>query len=290
MRKALLLLVITLLTGLTPAAAAATQPGDEGRAALYRGEHEKAAALLEKAIALEPKNPEYHFLLGAAYADMARRAGKLKQVSLAKKTKDAFERAVALDPRYTEARFGLITYYLVAPGFLGGGEDKAIAQATTIKSYDSIDGHRAFGRIYTHQKKPDLARKEFVDAVRENPRSAKAHYHLGNFYLNEKNWAAALHELDMTLQLDAAYMPAWLRVGQVAARSEKDYPRGEEALRKYLAYSPGKGEPSHASAWYALGLIQEKQGKKAEAKASFLNALKIAPNDKTVTAALKRVS
>ena len=132
---------------------------------------------------------------------------------------------------------------------------------------------------------------EFVEAVRAHPKSAKAHTYLGNHYLfNEKNWSAALHEFESAVQLEPAYMLAWFRIGQHAAASGSNYARGEEALRRYLAYTPSQNEPGHAGAWMTLGSIQEKQGKKTEAKTSYTNALKLVPNDKGVREALKRVS
>ena len=290
MRKLLAVAFVAVLFPLSLSAATAAEYAAAGKAALERRELEKAAELYEKAVALEPNNAQYHYLLGGAYGDLARTAGKLKQIGLAKKTKASFERAVELDPKMVDARFGLITYYLVAPGFMGGGDDKALAQAAEIKRIDGIDGHRAYARVYMNQKKTDLARKEYVDAVRENPKSAKAHYFLGNFLLNEKNFDGSLHEYDMALQLDPSFMPAYLGIGRHAGNAGTNYARGEESVRKYLAYKPTDKEPSHAAAWYALGLIQEKQGKKAEARASFNSALKLAPGDKTVTEALKRVN
>ena len=288
MRKATLLSLICLFVSLPLCAATAAEYAAQGRAALTRDDHEKAVELYTKAIALEPKNADYHYFLGAAYGEMAQEAGMLKAASLAKKTKAEFEQAVALDPKHTDARMGLVSFYLLAPGFMGGGDDKAVAQAAAIKAYDSLDGHRAYATIYRHQKKPDLARKELVDMVRENPKSAKAHTILGNSYASEKNWSAALHEYDMALQLDPAFMIAYLRLGQHAANSGTNYARGEEALRKYLA-DPGE-QGGHAVAWMALGVIQEKQGKKAEAKASYTNALKLVPGDKGLKEAVKRVS
>jgi tetratricopeptide (TPR) repeat protein len=127
--------------------------------------------------------------------------------------------------------------------------------------------------------------------VRANPKSAKAHVLFGNFLAgNDKNWKSALHEYESALQLDPAFMVAHLRIGQLAVSSGSNYARGEEALRKYLAYTPTDKEPGHAAAWYTLGMLQEKQGKKADAKASFSKGLKLAPGDKTLTEALKRVS
>jgi tetratricopeptide (TPR) repeat protein len=290
MRVTALLLLLCLFLPTSAFAATAAEHVTAGNAALDRNDAEKAVSLFEKAIALEPKNAKYHFLLGSAYGEMALKASVFGQASLAKKTKAAFERAVELDPNYTDARFALIQYYLVAPGFMGGGDDKAVAQAAEIRKRNSLDGHRAYARIYSHQKKLDLARKEMVEAVREQPNSAKAHYYLGNIYFNEQNWAAAIHEYEFAQKLDPNFMPVLFRIGQWSAKSGKELARGEESLRKYLGHKPEDNDPPHAATWYWLGQLQEKTGKKADAKASYNNALKLAPGDKDITAALKRVS
>ena len=257
---------------------------------MERDDVEAAITAYEKAVAAEPRNAEAHFLLGTAYGRQAQQASLFKQASLVKKTKAEFEKAVELDPNLLEARFALIDYYLIAPGFMGGSEEKAVAQAAEIKKRDALDGHRAYARVYMRQKKNDLARKEYVDAVREQPQSAKAHYFLGVFLMNEKNWNGSMHEYEMALQLDPNFAPVMFRIGQHAARSETSYERGENALRKYLTHKPADNEPSHGAAWYWLGQIQEKQGKKAEAKQSYANALKLAPSSTEIKDALKRVS
>ena len=271
-------------------AASDTELAAAGRAAMMRSDYPAAVASFEKAIALNPKKAEYHYYLGGAYGRQAQSAGMFGGMSLAKKAKAELERAVELDPNYTDARFALIDYYLVAPGIVGGSEEKAIAQANELRKRDALDGHRAWARVYMRQKKTDLARKEFVDAVREQPNSAKAHYFLGRFLFSEKNWSASLHEYEMAVKLDPSWMPSYYRIGEHAADSASNYARGEETLRKYLAYTPAENEPSHANAWLNLGFIQEKQGRKSEARASYLNAQKLAPQSKTVAEALKRVS
>jgi tetratricopeptide (TPR) repeat protein len=282
--------LLACLISVSASAATHAELAAAGKAALERGEFEKSADLYQQAIKLEPKNARYHYYLGAAWGEIAQGAGVLKQASMAGKIRDEFEKAVQLDPSFLDARFALIDFYTVAPGFMGGSMEKALAQAAEIKKRDNIDGHRAYARVYARQKKVDLARKEFVDAVRDNPNSARAHYLLGGFYLSDKNWTAALQELEAALRLDPNYMPAHYRLGAFAALSGQQHARGEEALRKYLSYKPADQEPSHAWAWYFLGTIQEKQGKKAEAKASYTNAKKLAPNAKDISEALKRVS
>jgi tetratricopeptide (TPR) repeat protein len=263
---------------------------DQGRAAMARNDADAAATLFEKAVAQNPKNSEAHYLLGTAYGSQAQKAGIFGQASLAGKTKDEFEKAVALDPNLLDARYGLVEFYVMAPGFMGGSYDKAFAQTAEIKKHDPLMAHRAAAFIYTHQQKTDEARNEYLAEVREFPKSARAHIDLGVSYIVAKNYKAASDEFEAAAGVEPAYMPVYFRLGQGAVITNSNYARGEESLRKYLAYAPKSDEPSHARAHYWLGQLFEKQGKKAEAKASFATSLKLNPNQKDVAEALKRVS
>src|SRR5215212_1599534 len=101
----------------------------QGKTALEKNDAPKAVGHLEKAVSLNPRSSEYYDWLGKAYGTQAQRASKLKQPFLAKKTKAAWEKAVALDPKNIDAHEDLIQYYLQAPGFLGGSKEKAKAEA-----------------------------------------------------------------------------------------------------------------------------------------------------------------
>jgi len=263
---------------------------DQGRAAMSRNDADTAAALFEKAVAQNPKSAEAHYLLGSAYGSQARNASIFGQASLASKTKDEFEQAVALDPNHLEARMGLVQFYTMAPGFMGGSYDKALAQAEEIRKRDRLMAHRAVAFIYSNQKKTDMAKKEYFDEVKEFPKSPRAHVDLGLFYLSEKNYKGADEEFEAALKIDPAFMMARFFIGRVAAVTGTDFQRGEEMLRSYLTYTPKHDEPAVARAHYWLGQIFEKQGKKAEAKASYETSLKLNPNQKDVAEALKRVS
>jgi tetratricopeptide (TPR) repeat protein len=263
---------------------------DQGRAAMARNDDDAAAALFEKAVAQNPKSAEAHYWLGSAYGSQAEKASIFGQASLAGKTRDEFEKAVELDPNHLDARFGLLQYYVFAPGIMGGSYDKAFAQAAEIRKRDPLMGHRAAAFIYSNQKKTEEAKKEYLDEVKEFPNSARAHLDVGVFvYFVGQNYKAAADEYETALKLDPAYMPSCFRAGQVTV-FYGDPARGEELLRKYLNYSPKENEPSLARAHYWLGRIFEKQGKKVEAKASYAASLKLSPKQKDVAEALKRVS
>jgi tetratricopeptide (TPR) repeat protein len=260
-----------------------------GRAALDRRDSEQAIAQFEKAVAQKPNSSEAHYYLGVAYSQKAETANMLSQMSLGRKAIDAWARALELDPNSFNARLRLIEFYVSAPAMAGGSADKAMELAAEAKKRDAFDGHRAYTRIYTVQKKYDVATKEMREAVRDQPKSAKTHYFLGNALLNQQDWKTSQQEYETALSLDAAYMPTYFRIGHLAARSESNYARGEEALRKYIVYKPADDEPKPGTAWYWLGMIQEKQGKKAEAKQSYLMAQKLAPELKETSEALKRL-
>jgi len=264
---------------------------EEGRAALSRGDSDAAIALFEKAVAQSPNSAEAHFHLAGAYGSKVQESGMFGAAKYASKLKEEFEKAVALNPKYVEARYGLVQVYAAAPGIMGGSFEKAFEQAKEIKALDPIFGHRAYAFIYTQQKKPDLAKKEYADAIREQPDSAKAHSYFGSYLVNtEKDYPAAFAEFETALKIDPNYMPAFYQIGRAAGLANANLARGEEALKKYLAYAPKENEPPLANAHYNLGAVYEKQGKKAEAARAYQAALKLNPSLKLASEALKRVS
>src|SRR5206468_7528688 len=122
----------------------AADPADpliaQGEAALRAGDTEKATHLLQDAIAKSPKNAEAHYQLGEAYGQAAQKAGFFSQMSLANKCKDEFLAALALDPNYLDARFGVLEWYLQVPAIAGGSEEKAVEQAVEIRKRDPLRG------------------------------------------------------------------------------------------------------------------------------------------------------
>ena len=119
----------------------AEDPAPDGAAYLLSGknyfmlgEYKKATDFFEKALALSPSNSEYELWLGRAWGRRAETSGWLKAGFNASKARQCFEKAVALDPHNHEARNDLFDFYLNAPGFLGGGIEKAEAIAKSIAS------------------------------------------------------------------------------------------------------------------------------------------------------------
>ncbi|MGE0821325.1 MAG: tetratricopeptide repeat protein [Candidatus Binatia bacterium] len=111
-----------------------------GQEALQAGQYETAVALLKEATELDATDATYHLWLGRAYGHQAEHAGSGEQFFLARQVRKNLEKAVALNPDLIEARLDLLSYYLQAPLLLGGGIEKAKAQAAEITKRDPHQG------------------------------------------------------------------------------------------------------------------------------------------------------
>ena len=103
--------------------------------------------MLAVAAELAPDSAQAHYWLGNAYGYQIGRVGTLSQGFMAPKLRDAFERAIALDPDLHDARSSLMEYYLQAPAIAGGSVEKARAQAAELERRDPPRGHYARARL-----------------------------------------------------------------------------------------------------------------------------------------------
>ncbi|HBY61898.1 MAG TPA: hypothetical protein DEH78_18925 [Solibacterales bacterium] len=141
-----------------------------GQSYYQSGEFKRASESLEKAVALDPAGSGYHHWLGRAFGRRAEMASPFTAPGLAVKARRSFERAVALDERNAEAVNDLFEYYLEAPGFLGGGLDKATALSAKIERIDSVEYHYALAKIAEHRKDYQKAEEQLRMAVQLAPR------------------------------------------------------------------------------------------------------------------------
>lgn len=260
-----------------------------GRTLFALRQHEKAAEQLEKAAALAPNRSDIQVELGRAYGQAALRANILRQAGLAGKTRTAWEKAVALDANNLEARDLLIQYYLNAPGFMGGGVDKARAEAAEIKKRDAVRGHQAFATIAVAQKDPATAERELKAAIQAAPANSRPRLLLGMFYQDQQKWEAAFEALETILKADPDNWDALYQVGRAGALSGKRLDRAEECLKRYFGHTPGSEQAPLANAHYRLGQVYEKKGNKAQARAEYQTALKLDPSLKDAKEALAKL-
>ncbi len=133
------------------------------------GDYKKATDVLEKAVSAEPRNSDYVLWLGRAYGRRAETSSPFTAPANASKARQNFEKAVVLNPHNMEALSDLFEYYLEAPGFMGGGLDKANRLAIEIAEIDAIEGHWAQARLAEKKKEFGTAEQHLQIAAEMAP-------------------------------------------------------------------------------------------------------------------------
>lgn len=125
----------------------------------------------EQAVALKPGDAEYYRILGTLCGQVVP-ANVIMGLSYGKRAKDAIDKAVALDPKSSDAYMarGVGNYYL--PEALGGGLNLAVADFRKSIALDpkNADAWVWLGIVLRKQNKNPDARQAFAKSVELNPR------------------------------------------------------------------------------------------------------------------------
>jgi len=260
------------------------------RSYLELNQYDAAVNSAEKAVAINPKNSDYHRWLGEAYGAKADHASMLSAYSLARKTQKEFDAAVQLDARNFDAQQDLIEYDCTAPGMVGGGEEKALPLIEKLMKMDEAEGHYATGICRAQKKNYEAADAEFTKALESKPKIAKRIYDIGDYFVQRKNAekllavAAAGEELAPEDPRGKFYRGvALILQSQKPAETEK-------LLRDYLQLAPMNSDyPRPWAAHYWLGRLQENQKNPAGARSEYQAALKLNGKYKPAQEALKQL-
>ena len=247
-------------------------------------------ASAEKAVALAPKNSVYHEWLGRGFGRKAEHAIWFSAISLAKKARKEFETAVELDERNFSAEQALIEFDCSAPGFVGGGEDKAKVEIARVAALDESEGYYAKGNCRRQKKDFAEADVEFEKALLARPTSAGLIYDIGDY-------AAKRLQADRLLAVAEAgrkLAPADPRGDYYSAvgliLKNENLPEADHLLHAYLRKAPSRLDYPHVTSvheWLARSL--EGQGNLEAARQEYEAAVKADPKNKYAKDALKRL-
>ncbi len=256
------------------------------RLQLQQGKADDAVESAEEAVDLDDASAQAHYWLGNAYGSRIGQVGMLSQAMMAPKLRDAFERALVLDPNLHDARGSLVQYYLQAPAIAGGSVDKARAQVQELLKRDPPRGYYEQGQLAMFEKKPAEAVKAFAAASAAKPDNATYRMGLGVALQETKQWDAAFALFESWTTREPKVAMAWYQVGRTSALSGQRLHVGAAALKKFMTFPAAPNLPTAANAQYRLGQVQAHAGDKGAAKASFQAALKADPDLADAKAAL----
>jgi tetratricopeptide (TPR) repeat protein len=228
---------------------------------------------LEKAVELDPSNATYHLWLGRACGARASHSVFFRAVRWAGRVAREFETATRLSPDNLDARFDLLDFYIHAPGFVGGGKDKAEAQAKAIAKMNPKRGYVARAMIFEKAKNWEMAGKELTDATRQHPEDADVHKDLADFLLARKDYAGALECARRALALNRESRRSRLILAASKIRLQMDLEEAGRILRELAAGPLRDDDPAFEEVYGWLGEFYLASGDKAKAREAFTSAL-----------------
>jgi tetratricopeptide (TPR) repeat protein len=220
-------------------------------------DYREAVEKFQRALHLEPRNPEAHFHMGRTLARLndARAIGHLKEALGSARPSD-------------EAAHELATIYRQQ-----GKLDDAFRVLQEQIGRNPADAQALYvvGTIYAHRKQIDEAIDFFRTAIRYNPNLAPAHYNLGVAYTAKNRLYDALSEFERLVELTPQDPQAHCVLG-VAHKDLRNYAPALEELEKAVQI-----KPDYVEALYNLGLVYQALDKPERALEAFRDALRQNP-------------
>ena len=191
------------------------------------GDFKKAADYLQMAVSQQPGNSEYMDWLGRALGKRAESSNPL----------------MAPGPKNLDALSDMFDYYLEAPGFLGGGFDKALAIAERTAKLDPAQGYFEKAKLAQKRKEFQSAEDQLRQAINLGPHQVGHLLALGRFLANQgrnKESDAVFLEAQAKHPNAPQVLFAW---ASVLVKQKRDLPQAKTMLEKYMQASLTPDDP-----------------------------------------------
>jgi tetratricopeptide (TPR) repeat protein len=248
-----------------------------------------AIATNQRALKLQPNSSELHSWMGRVYGEKADTVGIIGAASLARKTKSEFEKAVQLNPAASQARLDLAEYYIEAPGFMGGGMDKAQQQADATERFDAAASHVIRARMAQQRKNFDEAELEFKAAIATAKNPATYWINLASFYQSRGRYAEMEKAVSIGVALPGRPACVPYDAAAILNRAGRNLPGAVNYLRQYLADGRFDEDAPAFRAHYLMGQILEKMQRRSDAVAEYRATLAMASDFKKAQTALDKL-
>jgi Tfp pilus assembly protein PilF len=162
-----------------------------------------------------------------------------------------------------------------------GHDTDAIIMYERARQYNPKLTHvsRTLAVLYDRQGNYERAQAEYQQALRHQPDDADLHNDLGYCHYNRGKWAEAEKHLSRAVALKPDHARAWINLGMVLGQQG----RYEESLEAFARVV------SPAQAQCNLAFLLTTQGKRAEARVAYRQALELDPELRLARAALAKL-
>lgn len=205
-----------------------------GRAAYGMGDYRKATDFLERAVQANPSNSHYYHWLGRAFGKRAETSIPITAPHYASKARQNFEKAVQLDASNGEALNDLFEYYLQAPGFLGGGLDKAQGLLAKIKAIDPAEYEFAQSKLMEARKDFNNAEQHLRRAADLAPKSVGRVLDVARFLARHGRFNESVTWLGRAETIAPKDPQVMFKTAQTYIEAKQNLPAARSLLQSYL--------------------------------------------------------
>jgi tetratricopeptide (TPR) repeat protein len=202
----------------------------------------------EKAVGLDPTNSGYYLWLGRAYGRRAETSSIVTAPGFAAKARQNFEKATQLNPANLEAQSDLFEYYLEAPGFLGGGQDKAAATAEQIARINPAEGHWAQAKIAEKRKEYSSAEAQLRRAIEIAPQQVGRLIDLARLLTKQGRIQEADQSLARAEQIAPNSPKLLFAKADLYIKTGRHLDEARDLLRRYLSMNLSPEDPPRSQA------------------------------------------
>jgi tetratricopeptide (TPR) repeat protein len=227
-----------------------------GRDYYMLADYKKATEALEKAAAADPSNAEVALWLGRAYGRRAETSSPFTAPGNAAKARQWFERSVQLNSHNTEALSDLFEYYLEAPGFLGGGLDKAEALVQTISKADVGEAHWAQARLAEKRKDFNSVEEHLRRAIDASPQRIGRLIDLARFLSKQGRFQEADQSLEQAEKIAPNSPRLVFARADLYVKSKRNLEVARKLLKQYMSMSLTPEDPPRSDAAKLLKQVQ----------------------------------
>jgi len=219
-----------------------------GRAAYGLADYKKAVSFLESAVASNPNNADYIHWLGRAFGMRADTALPITAPHYASKARQNFEKAVQVNPANGEALNDLFEYYLQAPGFLGGGLDKAQSLIEKIRAVDPAEAEFALSKLHEARKDFHTAEQHLRRAADLAPKSVGRVLDVARFFARHNRFPESVTWLQRASKLSPKDPQVLFKTAQTYIEAKQNIPAAKAMLEEYLRSPLNPDLPPRADA------------------------------------------
>lgn len=219
-----------------------------GRDYYMQADYKRATDALEKAFALDPNNAEYALWLGRAWGRRAETSNPFSAPFQASKARQYLEKSVQLNPANLDSQSDLFEYYLEAPGFLGGGLDKAQSLAASMGRISPAEGQWAEAKLDEKRKEVGKAEAHLRKAIEMAPQQVGKLIELARLLVKQGRYQEADQDFDRAEKVAPNSPQVIFSRAEIYVQAHYNIAVARELLKQYLNLSLRPDDPPKSEA------------------------------------------